>query len=131
MLTHGNLVANTMNVMGPLGFSKDTRYLHAAPLFHVLETAGLFGVTAAAGCHYFVPRFEAASVARLIAEQGISTVALVPTMIANLIEHLEQTEQTLGLGVIFYGGTAIPEALLKVRSSPRGWCWRMWELRPE
>lgn len=82
-------------------------------MFHVLETAGLFGVTAAAGCHYFVPRFEAASVAGTIAEQGISTVALVPTMIANLIEHLEQTEQTLGLGVIFYGGTAIPEALLK------------------
>lgn len=112
MLTHGNLVANTMNVVGPLGFNNSTKYLHAAPLFHALETAGLFGVTAEAGTHHFVPKFEAAKVADILWKSEISTVALVPTMIASLVDKIEEAQLSPKIGTLFYGGASIPDALL-------------------
>jgi acyl-CoA synthetase (AMP-forming)/AMP-acid ligase II len=112
MLSHGNLVANTTNVIGSLGFNSGTKYLHAAPLFHILESAGLFGVTAAAGCHYFVPKFEAGMVADALWESGISAIALVPTMIASLLDKLDELNLSPRLETLFYGGTAMPSALL-------------------
>ena len=34
-----------------------SRWLHAAPMFHIADCAGLFGVSQAGGSHFFIPGF--------------------------------------------------------------------------
>src|SRR5262249_38307609 len=114
MLSHGNIVANQMNMLAEIPFSAKTAYLHAAPMFHAADCAATFGVTASGGMHTFVPRFDAVPVMRTIQQFGVSHPILVPSMINMLVsaptigDHDRSTLQ-----LILYGGSPISDALLR------------------
>jgi long-chain acyl-CoA synthetase len=45
MLSHRNIGMNAFNVIPALGFKRDMRWLHAAPMFHIADGAATFGVS--------------------------------------------------------------------------------------
>ena len=62
MLSHGNIVANAMNMLTAVPFDTDTVYMHAAPMFHLADCSATFALTMAGGTHTFVPRFDPVTV---------------------------------------------------------------------
>ena len=55
MLTHGNIVANAMNILTEVPFHTATVYMHAAPMFHLADCSATFSLTMSGGTHTFVP----------------------------------------------------------------------------
>jgi long-chain acyl-CoA synthetase len=114
MLSHNNLVWNAMNMIKGVHYEQDMTYLHAAPMFHLADGAGTFGVTACGGCHAFVPRFDAADCLQTMEQQRVTHGAYVPTMINMLVNHPKAKDFDLSsLKYIQYGGSPMAEGVLR------------------
>lgn len=113
MLTHDNIVSNAANVVIALQYDRDTRYLHAAPMFHLADGCSTFGVTMQAGSHVFMPRFDPEQFIDLVGSAAVTDVTLVPTMINMLVNHPKCSPEALGsLKRIFYGAAPMPDGVL-------------------
>jgi long-chain acyl-CoA synthetase len=114
MLSHDNIMANALLLYpGPLP-DEDTRYVHAAPMFHLADNAMTFMITGYGGCHYFLPRFEPVAMMRLIAEHRITTMLIVPTMVNMLVNHPELPAYDLtSIQRLLFGASPMPEAVLR------------------
>ena len=58
MLSHRNLVTNAADIIVSVGYTSDSVYLHAPPMFHLADGASTFAVTMLGGAHVFIPRFD-------------------------------------------------------------------------
>jgi long-chain acyl-CoA synthetase len=113
MLTHGNICANAYNVALELHYSPADVYLHAAPMFHLADSASTFAVTMTGGCHAFVPSFDPARWATAVAETRTTKALLVPTMINALLNWPGLGGSDLSsLQRVLYGGAPISRALV-------------------
>ncbi|OUS32238.1 hypothetical protein A9Q99_01440 [Gammaproteobacteria bacterium 45_16_T64] len=113
MLTHDNLVANGLNAAHGFGFTKYSRYLHAAPMFHAADAAANIGLTILGGTHVFVPKFEPELVLSTLTTCEVTNVMLVPTMVNTLVNTQGfDTYDLSSLLRICYGGSPMPEAVL-------------------
>jgi long-chain acyl-CoA synthetase len=114
MLSHANIVANAMNMMAESPFTPATVYLHAAPMFHLADCSATFTLTAAAGTHTFVPRFDPPAVMRAIQDLRVTNSILVPAMIGMLVNAPAIGDYDLtSLKTLMYGGQCISEAILR------------------
>jgi long-chain acyl-CoA synthetase len=64
MLSHQNILSSAVQFSSEAGFHKSSNYLHAAPMFHVANGVGLFGVALVAGRNTIITAFEPAAVLR-------------------------------------------------------------------
>ena len=113
MLTHTNICANAYNIGIELHYQPSDVYLHAAPMFHLADSASTFAVTMTGGCHAFVPMFEPARWAKAVETTGTTKALLVPTMINALLNWPGLSAADLSsLRVILYGGAPISRALV-------------------
>ena len=114
MLSHGNIVANQMNMLAEIPFGLKTVYMHAAPMFHAADCAATFSVTPGAGTHTFVPRFDPPAVMRTIQDRGVTHTIMVPSMINMLVNAPTVGDYDLStLQLIMYGGSPISDAVLR------------------
>ncbi len=114
MLTHRNLVANTLHsqIMMPLDDS-DT-YLVVAPMFHAAGSTSLLQCFALGVPQVVVPAFEPNACLDLIEAEGCSMTLAVPTMLAALIEAQSASPRdTSTLRKIAHGASPIAMELLK------------------
>jgi long-chain acyl-CoA synthetase len=113
MLSHANILANAQNIQPATPISDRTRFIHAAPMFHLADGAMMFLVTAFGGSHTFLPRFDPGAFLRTVEEHGVTTALIVPTMINMLVHHSEVTQHDLStLRGCIYGASPMPEALI-------------------
>ena len=114
MLTHGNILANAMNMLAEVPFNSATVHLHAAPMFHLADCTATFALTVAAGTHTFVPRFDPAVVMQAIQDLRVTNSILVPAMIGMLVNAPAIAGYDLtSLTTLLYGGQSISEAILR------------------
>jgi long-chain acyl-CoA synthetase len=114
MLSHRGFAVNCMTAIAVNGFSQATRYLHAAPMFHMADMTASISVTLAGGSHVLIPMFNPANVVTAFAGQGANITLFVPTMFTMLGEHLDKHPADLsGVERVIYGASPISEALLK------------------
>jgi long-chain acyl-CoA synthetase len=114
MLSHHNIMANALNFQPGVEADDRTRYLHAAPMFHLADNAMTFLVTGVAGTHYFMPRFEPLTLMQLVAEHRVTHALLVPTMVNMLVNHPEAGRHDMSsLARLLYGASPMPEAVLR------------------
>ncbi len=105
MLTHGNLVSNTMALRDAWRYSADDVLIHALPIFH---THGLFvatNVTLFSGASMiFLPKFDVDRIFELMAR---ATVLMgVPTFYTRLLQDdMLNAETTAGMR-LFISGSA-------------------------
>ena len=63
MLSHANIMANALNILPGTASDEDTRYLHAAPMFHLADGAMTFWSPASAArissCRASIPPRDA------------------------------------------------------------------------
>jgi long-chain acyl-CoA synthetase len=114
MLTHDNIVSNAINAVASMQFTDDTIYMHSAPMFHLADGTSTFGITLMAGCHTFVPRFNAEACLEVIERERVTNAQFVPTMIKMLLDHpdIERRDLT-SLRQILYGANPIEDETLK------------------
>lgn len=136
MLSHTNLVANAMNVIVAVGYSRDTVYLHAPPMFHLADGCSSFGVTMQGGRHVFTSRFDPAGFLALVARERVTDATLVPTMLNMVLSHPDFAGSDLAsLERLYIGAAPLPEALIRraIERLPRvrlQQAWGMTELSP-
>ena len=113
MLSHENLVVNSLQIAPILGIAANDRILHTAPMFHIADWVVCMGSAMAGGCNYFRGAFEPVDVMTTLAEQRIQKLLLVPTMINMLVNHPALAEHDLSaLERILYGASPMPEAVI-------------------
>jgi long-chain acyl-CoA synthetase len=114
MLSHNNIMANALNTFPGAQTDEETRYVHAAPMFHLADNAMTFLVTGFCGTHYFLPRYDPISLMKLIVEHEISHLLIVPTMINMLVSHPEVASHDLScVQRLIFGASPMPEAVLR------------------
>ncbi|WP_198351081.1 acyl-CoA synthetase [Flavisphingomonas formosensis] len=114
MLSHANILANSVNFIAHIGMDEETVHLHCGPLFHVAAAVRLFSVTQAAGTHVMLPRFAPPEVLETIERAGVTLATFVPTMLRTLLDDPSLAAHDLSsLRYITYGAAPMPEVLLR------------------
>jgi long-chain acyl-CoA synthetase len=110
-LTHGNLVASAYDAVVALALDRDDVWLHAAPMFHLVDAFAIWGITLVGGVHA-IAHFRPEEFADVVAAHRVTITSLPPTLIAMTIQHLEPGDARLSsLERISYGGSPMTEAL--------------------
>lgn len=98
------------------GVDAATRFLVALPAGHNfrLSSPGALGVFAVGGTVVLAPSPDPSACFPLIAAQGVTMAALVPSAVALWVEHAARTgTRPAGLKRLLVGGASFPEALAR------------------
>lgn len=113
-LTHGGIFVSSMSTAAELDWPESAVYLHAAPMFHMADTAFGFAQVIRGGTHVIIPSFTPPAVLQAIQDEKVSTVLLVPTMIQMTVDHPDiATYDLSSLRAVVYGASPISEAVLR------------------
>ncbi len=85
MLTHRNIYLHALSVSLRFNTNPDSVELHTIPLFHANGWGAAHSVTFAGGRHVMISRFVPAEVFRLIEQEGVHSLSLVPIMALALV----------------------------------------------
>lgn len=114
MLSQGSLDHDLSLILADIGWPRGVRYLHVSPMFHLADLGPCWATTALLGSHVWLPRFSIEAMLHLLKLHDCSAVALVPSMIAMMLDHLEQAPVELpALRCMGYGAAAIGRPLLE------------------
>jgi fatty-acyl-CoA synthase len=114
MLTHRALATHAVDSALTLGLTHRDVILHTIALFHVNGWGTPHYVTALGARHVLIERFDPAEVLRLIEEEGVTRLSVVPTMASAITVHPDaKTRDTSSLVQVTVGGAPSPPDLLR------------------
>ena len=114
MLTHANLIANTLTTAYERDYTNADTYLHVCPLYHVADLELFYGMTYSGASNAVLRDFSPTAFLDIVEQAGVTVVFLVPAIINFLLEHPEFDKYEIStLRLIVYGGSAIPEDRLR------------------
>ncbi len=115
MLTHANLIANTLTTAYERDYTHADTYLHVCPLYHVADLELFFGMTYSGAANAILREFSPPAFLEAVQCAGVTVVFLVPAIINFLLEDPAFDDYEIStLRLIVYGGSAIPEACLRM-----------------
>jgi long-chain acyl-CoA synthetase len=114
VVTHANMLANVDHIHYWMPAEEGGVYLHAAPMFHILDLPIMFASPAIGRCQVTIPKFSPRDFCEAIARERVTRTTLVPTMIALVTEFdaLSQYDLT-SFEHIAYGGAPMAPALIR------------------
>ncbi len=111
MLTHSNLVNNTLQAMGSVGdaITPGSVLMGAIPFFHVYGLSVCMNIALAQGCLVVLtPRFNAKQVIRLILKHRVTIFPGIPRMFSVMLKEREFDKlKKSWLGLCFSGAGAL------------------------
>ncbi len=114
MLTHGNLISNAYHFMTCWPFTRDTRWLVVAPMFHAAGTIAVLATVWTGGCHVILPGFDPGAVLDAIEHEGVTATLVVPTMMAALADEQQQRPRDVStLRWLSHGSSPVGTAILR------------------
>jgi fatty-acyl-CoA synthase len=112
-LTHRGLYLHAIHSALTNGLTPEDVVLHTIPLFHVNGWGTPHYVTGLGGVHVMLPRFDPATVLRLLEAERVTRLFLVPAMATALLQHPDMDTRDLSsLVQISIGGSPTPPTLL-------------------
>ncbi|MBS7779758.1 long-chain-fatty-acid--CoA ligase [Acidovorax sp. CCYZU-2555] len=122
MHTHATLLASTLAAVRWRGLHADSVVLGVAPLFHLLGMQNALLMPMAVGATVvLMPRWDAATAARLIERARVSAWAAPPAMLNDFFAHPEAQQRDLSsLAILNGGGAPMPEAVAEMLKSRFG-----------
>ncbi|WP_050425764.1 acyl-CoA synthetase [Bradyrhizobium tropiciagri] len=113
MLSHANIIYESLVWIYALRFREDTRYLHSAGMFHLAGTSPMIALTLVGGTHVTIPKFEPELAMKTIAEHKVDYCLFVPTMLNMMLNHPSfGTYDLSSVRDCEYGASPMPDALL-------------------
>ena len=114
MLTHRNLIANTLHSQITMPLSGEDTYLVVAPMFHAAGSNSVLQCIALGIRQVVVPAFEPNLCLDLIEKYNCSVTLAVPTMVAALVEaQSTNPRDTSSMTLIAHGASPIATQVLK------------------
>lgn len=108
MLTHRNLMANTLNSQITMPVRAGDAYLVVAPLFHAAGSNSVLQCISLGVTQIVVPAFDPGLALDLIQSERCNATLAVPTMVAAMIEAQKASPRdTSSLRLIAHGGSPI------------------------
>lgn len=117
VITHANLLANIHFLNYWMRYEEAGVYLHAAPMFHILDFPTLFAAPAFGTYQVAIPKFTVQSFCETVERERVTHTALVPTMLNFLTQFPELKRFDLSsLKQVVYGGSPIaPDLIRRIR----------------
>jgi long-chain acyl-CoA synthetase len=113
MLSHANIIYESLVWIYSLNFRENTRYLHSAALFHLAGTSPMVALTLVGGTHVTISRFEPEAAMKAIAAYKVDYCLFVPTMLNMMLNHSSFGQYDLSsVRDCEYGASPMPDALL-------------------
>lgn len=114
MQSHCAIWASAMGMVPELSMSRNSIYLHVAPMFHMADFAGSMNTTLRCASHVVLQAFDPGQVLATIAAERITHVLMVPAMIKMVLNHPDApTADLSSLEYILYGASPMPAAVLE------------------
>jgi long-chain acyl-CoA synthetase len=108
-LTHTNMVASAYDAIVALSLDRDDVWLHAAPMFHLVDAFAIWGVTMVGGVHA-IAHFRPEHFADVVAAHRVTKTSLPPTLISMATQHIAPSDSRLSsLKLVSYGGSPMTE----------------------
>jgi fatty-acyl-CoA synthase len=116
ILSHGNLIWNSFNVLVDYDVTSRDVALMVSPLFHVAALGmGALPVLLKGGTLVLQERFDPAAVLRAIREHGVTMLSGVPTTFKMLAEHPDWQDADLStLRTLTCGGSSVPAQIAEM-----------------
>ena len=113
MLSHANIAIGALAVSAAGGHGGDAPGLHVAPFFHIGGVGTIFQFAFRRAPQVITPAFDPGETLRLIEEEKIGDLFVVPTMLRWILDHPDVSKRDLtSLISIRYGAAPIDTALL-------------------
>jgi long-chain acyl-CoA synthetase len=116
-VTHANVLANIHHLNYWTLYREGGVFLHAAPIFHILDLPFMFAAPAFGACQAMIPKFSPQSFCETVERERVNYTALVPTMINLLIQFpdLKNYDLTSFKGLAYGGSPMAPELIHRTR----------------
>jgi acyl-CoA synthetase (AMP-forming)/AMP-acid ligase II len=112
--THANILANLQHLNYWLPYQEGGVFLHAAPMFHIMDFPFLFAAPAFGACQATIPKFSPQDFCEGVERDRVSRTLLVPTMISMLLQFKELKGYDLSsLTAIGYGGSPVAPTVIR------------------
>lgn len=95
VLTHGNIVAASLQVIVPMEIRASDVYLNLMPLFHVMGLELAMAVVHAGGRNVIMSKFDPAEAAAWIEREEVTIIPTVPPMLASILDQAEKSVRNL------------------------------------
>jgi long-chain acyl-CoA synthetase len=110
-LTHRNLVASALDSIIGLEMNERDVWLHASPMFHLVDAFAIWGVSLVGGRHV-VAHFEPETFGPLVEREKITKTSLPPTLLDKIVRESSVAQYDLSsLDRISYGGSPMQDAV--------------------
>ncbi len=120
MQSHRAIWASAVSALPAFGLGRDSRYMHAAPMFHMADLAGSMGATLSCSANVIMQAFEPAKFLQLLEQERVTHTLIVPAMVKMVLNHPDaKTTNVSSLEMIMYGASPMPAATLEQ-------CMTMW-----
>jgi long-chain acyl-CoA synthetase len=114
MLSHRNLIANTIHWLIATQQGPEDTYLVMAPLFHAAGSLAVLATVWLGGCQVVQPAFDPLGALALIEAEHVTATLGVPTMIAAMTEEqLARPRQVTSLRFLSHGGSPIATEVVR------------------
>lgn len=114
MLSHHNLMADTLHFLAYTRMSSKDVWLHAAPLFHIAACATMFVATECGIPQVIMKLFIPDVAMQMIERHKITITLLIPAMLNWMINHPDYGKYDLSsLRAIGYGASPMPLEVLR------------------
>jgi long-chain acyl-CoA synthetase len=114
MLSHRNLIANTVSWLIATQQGPEDTYLVMAPLFHAAGSIAVLATVWVGGCQVVLPAFDPVAALDLIEAEQVTTSLGVPTMISAITEEqLVRPRQVDSLRSLSHGGSPIATEVVR------------------
>ncbi len=112
-LTHRNLVASALDSIVGLELNERDVWLHASPMFHLVDAFAIWGVSLVGGAHV-IAHFEPDTFGPLVERERITKTSLPPTLLDKIVRESPVTQYDLrSLDRISYGGSPMQDAVYR------------------
>ena len=113
--SHGALWASAIGSLPDFQMTRNSIYLHVAPMFHVADFAGGMGATMCCASHVMLKSFDPGQVLQTFASDKISHTLIVPSMIKMTLAHPDAAGADVSsLHTVMYGASPMPAATLEL-----------------
>lgn len=111
LLRHENLMSYILGTVEFSSATEDEALLVTAPPYHIAGISSILSSTYACRRMVQLPNFDAQEWLRLCREEAVTNAFLVPTMLARIVNHIEESGENADLPAmraIAYGGGKMP-----------------------
>ncbi len=111
--THANILASLHHLNYWVPYREGGVFLHAAPMFHIMDFPFLFAAPAFGARQATIPKFSPQAFCETVERERVSRTLLVPTMLNMLLQFAELKRYDLSsLAEVGYGGSPVAPALI-------------------